>query len=59
MVKVCFLIHPSAWKKNSRNFALTEFSEVVASISQLCCLVGKRSAGKRVGGEGEQKACDE
>jgi hypothetical protein len=24
----CALIHPSAWKKNSANFALTEFSEV-------------------------------
>jgi hypothetical protein len=22
------LIHPSAWKKNSANFAMTEFSEV-------------------------------
>jgi hypothetical protein len=48
------LIHPSAWKVNSANFAFTEFSEVrqrfisdslpVASVSALC----NTAAGLRV-----------
>jgi hypothetical protein len=44
---------------HSAKFAYTEFSEVVASASQLCYLVCKRSDGERVGGEGEENACDE
>jgi hypothetical protein len=42
-------IHPIAWKAHSTNFALTEFSEVVALASQLCYFVSKRSSGERVG----------
>jgi DNA-binding NarL/FixJ family response regulator len=38
-------IHSSAWKGNSANFSLTEFSEVVASDSPLCYLVCKSSGG--------------
>jgi DNA-binding NarL/FixJ family response regulator len=38
-------IHSSAWKGNSTNFSLTEFSEVVASDSPLCYLVCKSSGG--------------
>jgi hypothetical protein len=52
------LIHPSAWKGYSANFAFTEFSEVVASVSQLCYLVCERSGGERVR-EGGHKVCDE
>ena len=39
------------------NFACTVFSEVVASASQLCYLVGKRSGAEQRVGEGEG-ACE-
>jgi hypothetical protein len=51
-------IHRSAWNKNSANFVMTEFSDVVAPASQICYLTCKSSGGERVG-EGEEKACDD
>ena len=44
---------------DSAKFACKVFSEAVAPVSQLCYLVCKRSGGERVGGEGEENACDE
>jgi hypothetical protein len=37
------LIHPSAWNRNSANFALTEFSEVRGFLGALMCFVPWRT----------------
>jgi hypothetical protein len=36
-------IHRSAWKGNSTNFALTEFSEVRRFLDTLMCFVPQRT----------------
>jgi hypothetical protein len=53
------LIHPTSGKMNSPklDFRFTAFSEIVASVSQLCYLVCNRSGGEREEG-GEEKTCD-
>jgi hypothetical protein len=44
------LIHPSAWNRNSANFAITEFSEVrtrYLRVSSFRCGVIRRESGPR------------
>jgi len=35
------LIHPSAWKVNSANFALVAFSEVLIALANYGCMLGR------------------